>query len=1518
MNSDSGQLTSQTQEEGSNHTENKHLIKLANSKQTSAQINQAKAAKNKSQQQTVITSTAVRQASEGGQGGGHLQASEGDQSHLLVAKEKTKDKTALISTSGFAKLNKSDKKENIEAEEYNIDSNGGKKGSVSELFLPASHFTLNAEENNDLSSFSESDRETLGSSSSELAILRSPSRDSLNVGFDAGPVATSPVQINDKTPTNILEEGRDTPTEAPPHRDIIKINHNLNPEVETPSDLDKHLHSSALPQSSTSPQPGQSRNPSHSEPRPIKSIVKQSPVPTKSLTPQLGRPIFSVNPELFQQRSSDLDTDHLNHAPYSSQRLKPKGDAAKRSSSSSKEFTNTLYSQEEDSIKEDLAPDSLDIEKDSLDLVSELDLPSKDNPDFREEDTENNSQDLDIDVSKGILVVEQTNDIRKVSSPRPDNTKSQRDFISFGRAVQKETGREDSYLSLKPGYWDIAPVNSQERDLPAPFVETDNSKLILKSPHTPPPSHLPSRTPSAQTAQGEYFHSTSHDGDTNNSSELTPIINTNKEKPKIFTFGNSQSSNTTGAGKEKAVFILKSDPNKSRQSRQSSAKTSGRLSQNSQAQFRPDTNVMTATSATRNPGRVTSSANKVYVTSPTFSDDEEGMYRLVNSRLDGADDDRLDTYRELDLAAIQSQENYGGGAKIPSEKRVSYNDGGRYEDRDKGVNGVGSNGKSDNADMFNPYGMQMSGPNRSDLHLNTYPKDGTTWSGQQQDSSNITAHRPQDFGTGSDVESRNPQQGRIISHNPQFLQQPGSTSQPPQPNQLPHRQTRARGISLPTGPSYDPRDEEDLQRETSYQQGLRMRVEDGLKKVQEVEIPKVPLNHGQDGSQDFARDSLDYYNDDATARAFVEAFRPDPSDSFDLQKNQFRNPPPLPQAFSGNPQQPVNARLNNVNFDSEDYVDYEDIRHQRVNPQVQQRFYKPQLDANQRNDVMDSDRYVDVNTTARSEYNNRQENTPRYPQQSLAGRNDHNSTQPGSQRLTKPVEEEPMEAVQPKPPKYDYVNNNKEDYGKPQPKSYTHIHEVTKEEKEKLNEIFIHPKPKPKAGILKKKGEGQGSHRGTENIDPNQRDDEYREMSPAEQVWAQRSASLAKRFDHKNGRGKQRGGPGGLQKYNSDSSLNQIRPQQLPPDRRAFMTEMPTPPSQESSLHNQVSLPMSPRHSDIQVLPVSSQIILDDGQRISVDVNLKLISPSHQYQPYQDPPPHHPPAYYGGAGRGRQYPAVTQFDNENYNNGLQALEYSSADYGKEDYSYVSPRERYSADEALRALSESRTEMNPYGKIPPIPPRSSDPGHPSSAPLPDQGGSYIDMYRKQKGKDNEKPWYRVYGLKDYRKMQKEVRLGTLGPDLDSDAIKERREKFQRQSEYAKVVMERNKNDLAHRKPPAFPRPKEENDILNRRKVAVEYAKSVPKPVAKPQPNEYNNYELASEKSPIAKHHRKPGDMLGPGTQKYTTPSPRQVTKQKEMDVLDLDKLRQRYEEDKQNEALIRRNTSSSLPKGEKYY
>lgn len=260
-----------------------------------------------------------------------------------------------------------------------------------------------------------------------------------------------------------------------------------------------------------------------------------------------------------------------------------------------------------------------------------------------------------------------------------------------------------------------------------------------------------------------------------------------------------------------------------------------------------------------------------------------------------------------------------------------------------------------------------------------------------------------------------------------------------------------------------------------------MRIDDGIKKVDKVEVPKLPLNQGQYDSQDYVQDSLDYGSVDETARAFVEAFQPDPLDTTDRRQpqDQFRNPPPLPNDLSGYRQQFNNRHLSNVNFDSEDYTEYEDVRNHHLNPKVQQRFYNPQYDNQPGASTVNSGRYVEMEDST--------------------SRSDLSSLPPQKQPVKNKPVEPPMEAVQPTPPKYDYVNNNKEDLGKPPPKSYKHIHEVTKEEKEKLNEIFIHPKPKPKAGILKKKG--QNSHRDPQPNDDEQYDDENDEqLSTAEQV----------------------------------------------------------------------------------------------------------------------------------------------------------------------------------------------------------------------------------------------------------------------------------------------------------------------------------------------------------------------------------------------------------------------------------
>lgn len=140
------------------------------------------------------------------------------------------------------------------------------------------------------------------------------------------------------------------------------------------------------------------------------------------------------------------------------------------------------------------------------------------------------------------------------------------------------------------------------------------------------------------------------------------------------------------------------------------------------------------------------------------------------------------------------------------------------------------------------------------------------------------------------------------------------------------------------------------------------------------------------------------------------------------------------------------------------------------------------------------------------------------------------------------------------------------------------------------------------------------------------------------------------------------------------------------------------------------------------------------------------------------------------------------------------------------------------------------------------------------------------------------------------MVKEVKLnrGTLGPDLDNETYKEKLEKRYKQIDYARMVMEKNRQEYGDRKPPPFPKPKEQHkEETKRRNAAIEYARNVPKPAIKQKPNQYNSYEVASQLSPINKRK-----------------SPVQKVPQQTIDVIDLKKLQQRHEQDKQNVASIK--------------
>lgn len=213
---------------------------------------------------------------------------------------------------------------------------------------------------------------------------------------------------------------------------------------------------------------------------------------------------------------------------------------------------------------------------------------------------------------------------------------------------------------------------------------------------------------------------------------------------------------------------------------------------------------------------------------------------------------------------------------------------------------------------------------------------------------------------------------------------------------------------------------------------------------------------------------------------------------------------------------------------------------------------------------------------------------------------------------------------------------------------------------------------------------------------------------------------------------------------------------------------------------------------------------------------------------------------------------------------------------------------HGGDYQQQQYQDETYRMSPYPKIPPINLTEEELDR-QLAELEQNG--YAAMYKQNKNKPREdRPWYQVYTINDYRKMQNEVRLSRapLGPDLDNETYKEKLEKRHKQFEYARMVMEKNRHELDVKKPPSNAKKDEEKP--NKRKTAIEYSKNIPKPNVKARPNQYNSYEVAAQLSPAAK-------KSGP-------PSPTQT-----VDVIDLQKLKQRHDQEKQNVASIRQNMES---------
>ncbi|XP_052805166.1 uncharacterized protein LOC128234745 isoform X2 [Mya arenaria] len=642
-------------------------------------------------------------------------------------------------------------------------------------------------------------------------------------------------------------------------------------------------------------------------------------------------------------------------------------------------------------------------------------------------------------------------------------------------------------------------------------------------------------------------------------------------------------------------------------------------------------------------------------------------------------------------------------------------------------------------------------------------------------------------------------------------------------------------------------DDQDLRLEEEYQKDLKSRIDKN--KVKDIEQPRYARRDSYEKENEFPRDSLEYTDDRNNARGGYAR------DSLDYnhyeQQQDWENPPPNPYQESGS------YSLALVKQDSKpDFYDPEDV--------------------------------------------------------------------------------ERMDIVNPKAPKYDYIEGNKYDYGKPPEKSYREIVHKKKEEEEKLDQIFITPKvpskPKRKAPA-KKSQSAQPQHMGYQP--PEQYPMGFKPSS-AEELWANRAANLSRKKDSAQSKKGSAGKPV-QRRWNTNPQVKQAfkfeAPAPLPNQGQGYkppvyrpnqsaeqsgysqarggygtptrqlqpLDNKPAPPVSTEMIPTAVN-PSSPFRRHMELKPISQEITTEDGQRISVDINLRLISPppgqSGNTSPSQQqlalmPVPENGPGM-DQRGFGVPYQMQDSYegygyadDQGQYNNGYNGDGggYNNAHLSQEELALVDPSgysKRYQPGSvSFKDEEESNTDM-----------KSLEEG-------------YASLYHKMKSKDpSDHPWYKVYNMNDYKKMQREVRLnrGTLGPDLDTESYKDKMEKRHKQFEYARMVMEKNRMELSKKPPTKFPKqPERHGEQGVKRQTALDYAKkNIPKPTVKPRPNQYNSYEVAAQ--------------LGPGSPKGRVNMSKMSTPQgstQNMDVIDIRTLEQRHIQERKNADKIRQNMDSVL-------
>ena len=566
----------------------------------------------------------------------------------------------------------------------------------------------------------------------------------------------------------------------------------------------------------------------------------------------------------------------------------------------------------------------------------------------------------------------------------------------------------------------------------------------------------------------------------------------------------------------------------------------------------------------------TVSVKRVYVESPSFTKEEEEEYRFVSSRIDDIEDKDFGTFREMD---VKVQRGYGGDDNHTGYSKAGGDNNRRERDRDSYDERRRESNKD--RDRYEDRNRQMNGYSKAkEKHDNRYDERNKYDYGKENDPQTRKKERYGDDkysrqskdkdGYSEQIDSYADRKDRISEKDKYERSKYGYNKETDpferqeryerlQDERERYEKERNRYPAQPKKDGYQKQntemDLEDLQKEEEYQRDLQRRIEYEKSKDNELVIPRVPF-HERDNyeNENFARDSLDFPTDRDRDR---QNFARDSLEynGYAQQGRDWGQPPQNP------------------------FAEYEK---QSSKPD----FYDPD----------DAER---------------------------------------------------MEIVNPHAPRVDYVEKNKQDYGFLPRKTYRDIVHKKREENEKLDHIFITPKvpPKPsKHNVQKKTQSAQPEHMGYQPPLPQQYPGGFKPSS-AEELWAQRSSFLARKSSTNGsadgGKKVRSAGKAVPKSWNINTKVNQPYTYQAPaplpnqgqlykpqnaapspvgnqgystPTRLQPMENKPQPPIATDLVPTAVE-PSSPFRRHLELKPITQEIITEDGQRISVDINLRLISP---------------------------------------------------------------------------------------------------------------------------------------------------------------------------------------------------------------------------------------------------------------------------------------------------------------------